>query len=159
MSKYRVIIKYSSFRPKKQENSHYFVKVSINFTPGIERLNRWGDELEELIEQRNWNLGIAGYIVTLEKMKDWILEFQEESDWGYEESELDQAYDQWETRLILELEELKSETKNQKEMNQLLKYVLEYIFRKTRDAEDIVSWFPIRSECVTNTDHLSKVQK
>lgn len=130
-----------------------------NFTPGIERLNRWGDELEELIEQRNWNLGIAGYIVTLEKMKNWILKFQEESDWGYEESELDQAYDQWEMRLILELEELISKKKNLKEMNQLLEHVLEYIFRKTRDAEDIVSWFPIWSESVTNTDQLSKVQK
>jgi hypothetical protein len=34
------------------------------------------------------------------------------------------SYDQWETRLTLELEELKSKPKNQKEMNQLLEHVI-----------------------------------
>ncbi|MCF6093284.1 SWIM zinc finger family protein [Microaerobacter geothermalis] len=114
-----------------------------DFEPGIKRLNRWAEELKVLVSRGHWVAGIAGLMVTKQRLEPWAEEFDDD----YGDNDLIYICDEWEEHLIEAINRI-VDSPNKKEADTLLKKIMDWILQQCHGQNDLISWMPIIRECI-----------
>lgn len=126
-----------------------------DFSAGLERLNRYGEELLNSIEPAHYISGTVGLLIAVRKLAAWFEKYDEE-EYGYD---LVDGCHEFESYLGEALARVHGYCKTDPEADVFIRELLEWIVKQCEDVEELLDWTAILSYCVGGKKHFRNLHE
>lgn len=115
-----------------------------DFTEGLEILNRYGQELLQMVTAEHFISGTVGLLVTMRALAEWIVKYSEE----YDDNELEESCLEFEGYLSEALGRVRNYQINDTVAQTFLLELIDWIILQCNTIDDLPAWTPVLNYCI-----------
>jgi len=121
-----------------------------DFTMGLERLHRYGQELLKLVTAEHYISGTVGLLVAVIGLKEWSEKYDDE----YSGIELTEGCSEFEDYLWEALDRMSIYQAHDPQAQTFLKELIEWIVHQCKKMDDLLEWTSVLTHCVPELKYL-----
>lgn len=121
-----------------------------DFTMGLNKLHRYGQELLTLVTVEHYISGTVGLLVAVIGLEDWSAEYEDE----YSDSELTDGCSEFEDYLWEALERVSQYQLHDPQAQAFLQELIEWVVHQCKQLDDLIAWTSVLTHCVTELRYL-----
>ncbi|OPX87679.1 MAG: hypothetical protein A4E53_02391 [Pelotomaculum sp. PtaB.Bin104] len=126
-----------------------------DFTMGLDKLHRYGQELLKLVTAEHYISGTVGLLVAVVGLEDWSAKYEDE----YSESELTDGCLDFENYLWEALELVGQYQFHDPQAQTFLQELIEWIVNQCKQLDDLIAWTSVLTHCVPDLRYLWHLKK
>lgn len=121
-----------------------------DFTMGLERLHRYGQELLKLVTAEHYISGTVGLLVAVIGLEEWSEKYDDE----FSGSELTDGCLEFENYLWEALERVSEYQLHDPQAQTFLRELIEWIIHQCQQLDDLLAWTSVLTHCVPDLRYL-----
>lgn len=115
-----------------------------DFTMGLERLHRYGQELLKLVTAEHYISGTVGLLVAVMGLEEWSEKYDDE----YSDSELTDGCLEFENYLWEALERVCKYQEHDRQAQTFIRELIDWIVHQCKQLDDLLAWTAVLTHCV-----------
>lgn len=129
--------------------------VEWNFTMGLERLHRYGQELLKLVTAEHYISGTVGLLVVVSGLEEWSEKYDDE----YSGDELTEGCSEFEDYLWEALVRVSIYQSHDPQAQTFLKELIEWIVHQCKKMDDLLAWTSVLTHCVPELQYFGHLRE
>jgi len=126
-----------------------------DFSKGLERLDRYGRELVQLVTAENYISGTVGLLVAVTGLEGWSDKYDD----GYGDNELTDACLEFESYLREAIERVHDYQLHDPAAQAFLRELITWIVSQNEQLDDLLSWTSVLRHCVREPQYLRHLKE